>query len=208
MFVADPLFSIWLAIAFFILLFSKRLSERRMFWVKVSLSISVLYWLIGITNKIMVDNAVEKHFKQKNIAVKQYFTTPTFFNNLLWYIVAEHDSGYYIGYRSVFDKKETIDFHYAPKRTELLKLSNNEKDKELLIRFAQGYYTADLWHDTLVLNVLRFGEMGGWADATPRFAFYYYLQYPDDNKLIVQRGRFAKWNKETISEFINRIKGI
>jgi inner membrane protein len=50
--------------------------------------------------------------------------------------------------------------------------------------------------------------MGGWADPNPRFAFYYYLQYPDDNTLIVQRGRFSKWNKETISEFFDRIKGI
>jgi inner membrane protein len=58
-----------------------------------------------------------------------------------------------------------------------------------------------------VFYVLRFGEMNGWAEKHPRLTLYYFLQYPDDNKLVVQRGRVAKWDKKTISNYLKRIGG-
>ena len=47
----------------------------------------------------------------------------------------------------------------------------------------------------------------GWKNRDARFAFYYFLQYPDDNKLIVQRGRFAGWNKEVVGYLWRRMLG-
>ncbi len=155
----------------------------------------------------MINNTVTRDMAQRHIPYKRLFTSPTPLNNLLWYIIAEQDSGYYIGYRSVFDNKQTIDFHYTYRNEHLLANTDNTNDVALLKRFSQGYYTAELWHDTLLFNDMRFGEIAGWQEPQPKFIFYYYLTHPHANDLIVQRGRFAKWDKELLVSFVKRIKG-
>lgn len=207
MYVADPLFSIWPAIGFITLLIVGKKHHKRHIINLVALSISALYLVTGIFFKLYVDNHMEHEFHEKNLPVKRYFTTPTIFNNQLWYVVAESDSGYYAGYRSVWDSKNETPLRYVNRNAQLLQLSNNKKDDSLLLRFSQGYYTVEQWHDTLVFNILRFGEINGWLKPDPKFAFYYFLQYPDANKLVVQRGRFTDWNKDVLFAFLHRIKG-
>ncbi|MCW3122192.1 MAG: Protein of unknown function transrane [Flavipsychrobacter sp.] len=207
MFVADPLFTIWPIIAFITLLILRSGNNKRVVVARGALVLSGMYMLAGIVFKLSVDAAVVKDLKEKNIAVSSYFTTPTPLNNLLWYVVAQNDSGYYIGYRSVFDRKRTIEYHYTYRNDQLLRAHEQDADLGRLIRFSKGYYTADQWHDTLVFNDMRFGEIAGWEEPHPRFIFYYFLKQPSANDLLVQRGRFAKWDKRLFASFINRIRG-
>ncbi len=207
MYVADPLFSIWPAAAFVALLVMRKTSLNRMHWAKTAIWISSAYLLLGVVFKLVTDYKVSSELQRQHIESTRHFTTPTPLNNLLWYIVSETDSGYYIGYRSVLDKQQHIDFHFAPKNDNLLKLAPDQADVARLVRFSDGFYTAQMWHDTLVFNDLRFGEILGWRQKQPKFAFYYYLQYPENNKVIVQRGRFAGWNKEVFLDFMSRIAG-
>ncbi len=208
MFVADPMFSIWPGIAVIILLILKVSNNKRMVLAWSALALCSIYLLSGIGFKFLIDNAVTKDFNNRKMVINRYFTTPTPLNNLLWYIVAQNDSGYYIGYRSVFDRQDTIDYHYARRNESLLALTDKQEDINRLLRFSQGYYTVENWHDTLTFNDLRFGEIIGWAEPHPKVAFHYFLQYPEGNKMVVQRGRFAKWDKKILQSFINRIKGI
>ena len=76
-----------------------------------------------------------------------------------------------------------------------------------MTRFANGFYTVERRSDTTVFNVLRFGQVVGWYNPKEKFAFYYYLDCPGSNEVVAQRGRFEKWNAETISSFIKKIKG-
>jgi inner membrane protein len=76
-----------------------------------------------------------------------------------------------------------------------------------LKRFSQGYYTAERWGDTLVFNDLRFGQVVGWEDNRNRFVFHYFLSHPEENKLVVQRGRFALWSTRTPLIMYDRIVG-
>lgn len=208
MYVADPLFSIWLAMGFVTLLVVKRTNKNRQAIAKTALGFSVAYLLLGITIKLSINNTVKSSLAKQHIQPTKYFTTPTPLTNLLWFAVAEHDSGYSIGYRSLFDKNEDMKFRFVKRRDDLLALSDNEHDKRLLLEFSQGYYTVHTLHDTVVFDVLRFGDMGGWSTLNPGFAFYYYLQYPEANNLIVQRGRVAMWSKKSIEAYVKRIKGI
>jgi inner membrane protein len=80
----------------------------------------------------------------------------------LWYIAAGNDSGFYVGYRSVFDKKKEIHFQYFPRNEALIKPLTDHVDIQQLIRFSQGFYTVENWGDTLIFNDLRFGQMIGW----------------------------------------------
>jgi len=160
-----------------------------------------------IANKLIIDNFLKKDLEKQHITARRYLTTPTPLNNLLWFVIADNDSGYYLGYRSLLDKSSSITFHFDSRSDSLLLKAPDKKNLARLLRFSQGYYTAQEWHDTLVFNDLRFGEMRGWEMPEPRFVCHYYLQYPAANEMIVQRGRFAGWDRQAVGTFVNRILG-
>jgi inner membrane protein len=155
----------------------------------------------------MIDKHVDQAYIGKHIQPNRYFTTPTPLNNWLWFAVAEVDSGYYTSYHSVFDLKPDTAITFFHRNEPLLKSVKDQNELKSLLRFSNGYYTVEQWGDTVVFNDLRFGRSAGWADPNAKFAFHYYLQHPEANGLVVQRGRFANWNSETTRLFIKRIKG-
>ena len=207
LFVADPLFFIWPCIAAMLLLLIKRASRVRMIIAGIALALSSTYLIGSVAIKLFMNGRVKQSMQSQHLDATRYFITPTPLNDLLWYIVIENDSGYHIGYSSIFDRSDKIIYHFARRNDTLLQLTSYEIDKERLILFSQGYYTAELRNDSLIFNDLRFGEQLGWENPGARFVFFYYLQYPDNNKMIVQRGRFAGWNKAAIIRFLTRIRG-
>ena len=76
-----------------------------------------------------------------------------------------------------------------------------------LKHFGDRFYTVERWNDTLVLNVLRFGQMIGWQQPKAHFAFHYFLNEGYANDLVVQRGRFEGWNRSTLTFMFRRIQG-
>ena len=122
-------------------------------------------------------------------------------------MVAGNDSGYHVGFRSLFDSRKAIDFQYFPRNDSFLNPVHNTEDLQKLTRFSQGFYTVEKWSDTLVFNDLRFGQIIGWQNPRGKFVFHYFLQQPDQNKLVVQRGRFEGWNWQTAENLFERIKG-
>jgi len=208
MFVADPFFSIWPAISFVALIVIKPHIRKRIFWWKFAVIGCSIYLAYCSINKLKIDSDVNKILDRQNIAHKSYFTTPTPLNNWLWYVAAKTDSGFYIGFRSVFDKKPEINFTYFPRNNYLLSSVSDQEALQHLLRFSQGYYTVEKWNDTLVFNDIRFGQMIGWYNPREKFVFHFYLDKSgEDNKLVVQRGRFANWNWETTKSLIKRIEG-
>lgn len=206
-FVADPFYSVWLGIALVMLWILKRDHPRRAFWLRFGLGISSLYFMYCVINKVKTTEDIRIMLREQHISYNRYFTTPTPLNNWLWYVVAGNDSGYYIGYYSVFDREKKISLQYFPKNDSLLDAVRSTEDFQHLRRFSKGYYTAERWGDTLVFNDLRFGQIVGWYEPRARFVFHYYLQRRDANKLVVQRARFARWNAVTIASLARRIRG-
>lgn len=206
-YVADPFFSLWPGIACVFLVFLKgRIPQRKKWW-RMGLGLSGLYLLYCLANKTKINTDVKEILQKQQISYTRYFTTPAPLQNWLWYVVAGTDSGYHVGFRSVFDSKKEIIFQYFPCNDSLLNPVKNQEDLQQLIRFSQQFYTVEKWHDTLVINDLRFGQIMGWQNPTGKFAFHYFLQPPADNKMVVQRGRFEGWNWQTAGIFWSRIKG-
>jgi len=58
-----------------------------------------------------------------------------------------------------------------------------------------------------LFNYLGFGQIIGWQNPKEKFVFHYYLQHPKDNTLVVQRGRFAKWDWQRVKDLWKRIEG-
>ncbi len=206
LFVADPFFSIWPLLGMIVIIaFYRRQKIKMMAW-RWGIGISMLYLVYAVFNKVSVESAVRKHLRMRGIAYRSFFTTPSPFNAWLWFVVIKDEKGYYTGYRSVYDKKGT-DLSYAPQNDSLLSEVKDREEVEELVRFANGYYTVEKSNDTLVFNIPRFGKIAGWYDTDAKFAFYYYLDSPDANHMLIQRGRFQNWNRETIRVFMRRIAG-
>src|SRR5687768_2325807 len=208
MFVADPFFSIWPAIAFVALLGLKRSDKRRKFWLRFGIGVSSLYLFYCCFNKLEINSEVEKALVAQKIRHSDFLTTPAPLNNWLWYVVVQDGAGYHVGYNSVLDKRKNVEFQYVPKNDSLLTPLRDHEEVQHLLRFSQGYYTVEKWNDTLVFNDLRFGQIIGWHNPKENFVFHYFLQHPDhDNRLVVQRGRFAKWNWQTTRSLLRKIAG-
>ena len=208
LFVADPFFSapLGIALAALMILDSKKTFARRV-WIYTALTISAAYFLYALNNKIRVDKATRAALKSRQIEAERFFSTPTPLNSWLWYIVAETDSGFHAAYRSSLDEKPEMSFNYFPQRDELLAGMNDRRDVQQLKEFSQGYYTVEIRTDTLIFNDLRFGQIAGWADPDGKFVFHYYLNYPEANLMVIQRGRFSNWNEKTFRSMVRRMRG-
>lgn len=207
LFVADPFFSVWPAIACLLLVLLKPGARSRNVWSCAGIAACVLYLAFAIAHKRLVNNTVNAWQREHRMTGHKFITTPAPFQQWLWYIVVQGDGGYYIGYRSVFDKKSQPVLTYHPVHDSLLAEIKDQREVELLKRFAQGFYTAEKIRGRLVFNDLRFGQVSGWESGGHGFVFHYYLEQAGENTMVVQRGRFAGVNKSYFSSLLRRICG-
>jgi inner membrane protein len=205
LFVADPFFTLGTWLACLAILFLKSGDRRRSRLVWCGIAWSVLYLGYAVSNKIAVENAVRNDLDSQNISYQRLLTTPTPLNTWLWWVVAEEADGFRVGFRSRFDSKPSTLVRFVPKNDSLLRDLYNQ-DIINLKRFSEGYYTVEKRGDTLVFNDLRFGQYG-WNDPSAPFVFKYYLNYPNYNQMVMQRGRFVRWNSETVKSFLDRMAG-
>lgn len=206
-YVADPFFSIAPGMAIFMLVILNSHNPRRKFWWKFGVWLPLVYLGYCTLNKININRDVKEILISQHIPNERYFTTPAPLQNWLWYVVSGNDTGYWVGFRSVFDRKKEINFQYFPKYDSLLSKVNDREEVQKLKRFSQQMYTVEKWGDTLVFNDLRFGQVIGWKEPRGKFVFHYFLQHPNQNTLVVQRGRFAKWDATILMALWKRIKG-
>jgi len=206
-YVADPFLSVWPAIALAALLVLKRTNQRRRFWWAFGLALPAVYLLYSLNNKRIINTELKNSLQKQNISYTRYFSTPAPLQNWLWFVVAGTDSGYNVGYRSLYDKTENIHFTYFLRKDSLLTTVKNTQEVKQLVRFSQDFYTVEKWNDTVVFNDLRFGQIIGWQKPENHFVFHYFLDYPEANGIVVQRGRFAEWDKEVFRNFLRRIRG-
>lgn len=206
-FVLDPFYSAMLMIAGMLLMVLPSTNIYRIRVAAAGLILSTLYLCYALTNKNIASQEAKEILRKNNISYQRFFTTPTPLNTWLWFVVAEADSGYHLGYRSVFDETDAMPLTYVPRNEHLLSGWQDDHALKQLKKFSQGYYTVEYYSDTLVFNDLRFGQITGWHNPAARFAFHYYLNYPKENLLVMQRGRFANWNEETVKSLLTRIRG-
>jgi inner membrane protein len=207
-YVADPFFSIGPVVACIMLLLLRTDHRHRVRWAKLGMLTALLYFGYTVVNKLTVHQSVEQLAKAQGIPMQRHMTTPVALNNWLWWVVIEDSTGYHTGYRSVFDRPGNMQLQYFPRNDQLLARVDDHPEVQLLKRFSQGYYTAEQRGDTLVFNDLRFGQIIGWMDPGEEFVFHYYLDHPEDNALVVQRGRFAKWDRRALGALVRRIRGV
>ena len=75
-------------------------------WWRFGLGLSSLYLMYCLTNKARIDHDVKGYYAEQRIEYSRYFTTPAPLQNWLWFVVAGSDSGYHVGFRSMFDSED------------------------------------------------------------------------------------------------------
>lgn len=206
-YVADPFLSFFPALGCVGLLMQSRWHPKRSRWWKMAFGGMAFYLMFCLYNKYNIHREVDQSLKRQAISHQRFMTTPAPLQNWLWYIVAENDSGFHVGFHSLFDSTRSIPMQFFPRNEILLSPVHNNESLQRLKRFSQGYYTIENWGDTLVFNDLRFGQMLGWEQPRGRFVFHYFLKQDADNSLVVQRGRFSGWNGRTFTNLLKRMAG-
>ncbi|MFZ4770228.1 MAG: metal-dependent hydrolase [Ferruginibacter sp.] len=112
-YVADPFFSIWPGIAFVALIYLKKRKPERNKWWKMGLGMSAIYLMYCLIIKEKIDSDVKDIFRKQQISYNRYFTTPAPLQNWLWYVVASNDSGYNVGFRSIWTVKKKLNFNIS-----------------------------------------------------------------------------------------------
>lgn len=207
LFVADPFYTIALLISFVALLIIKTKKRSREKWTRFGLWVSTFYIVYAFINKIIIDSDFRKELDRQHISYSNYFSTPAPLNNFLWYLVAKNDSGFYMGYRSVFDKSDVVKLNFRQKNESLISGIPVNPELLKLKRFSKGYYSLEKINDTLYFNDIRFGTIGGWADNSRPFVFRYSLEKEANNDLVIQRGRMESAGKDALSSLWERACG-
>jgi inner membrane protein len=203
-YVADIVFML-VTVTSAIVIFYTRDGFLRQKWAFGALILCAFYMLYAVRNKIVVNQFIKTSLYEQHISYQRLLTTPTPFNSWLWYAAAECDSGYFVTHRSIYDKSTFASFTFVPRNDTLLV---EVLDKQLvanLMSFSDGYFVVQQWGDTLVFNNLQFGQIHGWNNPAARFAFHYYLNYPAENTMVMQRGRATGWTLLSIKALLWRI---
>jgi inner membrane protein len=203
LFVVDPFLSAPLVLA---ALLTGVNWVRHQRWAWMGVLTTSLYLSYALVNKQLVNRVIENTLSLQS--QNEYLSTPTPFNVWLWYVVVKKDDGFLIGYRSVFDEDDKVEFVSVPRQDSLLLPYQKRTDVQKLKRFSNGYYAVQSESDTLVFSDLRFGQMHGWLNPRASFVFYYFIKpYNSDNRTVMQRGRAEGWTWNALKKMARRVRG-
>lgn len=187
-FVVDPVYTVPFLLLLIAAMFFNRSSSTRRKLNYAGLIISSLYMCFTLVNKVRVDHVFEQALQTQHIEYKRFMTATTPLNNVLWYCVAEADSGYYMGYYSFFDKSP-VQFDFLERRDSLLTGIENTRAVNRLKWFSNGYYAVrQKSPDELKFYDLKFGKIG-FEGAPEKFVFSFTLKKLPDGQVALQETR-------------------
>lgn len=206
-YVADPVYTLPLLIGVLALLILPIQHRSRWKWNSAGLILSSLYLLFAFSNHHKAMRSVELAANENNLAAHDFIATPTLLNNLLWNVTAKVDSGYWIGYYSIFDHDKSPDLFFVPSNEELLANVSNPTDVQKLKTFGKNFYCVSEFENKKWFNVIRFGQVNGWENKQSKFALSFDLTPGADNSMVVQSGRIEATKEEVLASMWKRIQG-
>jgi inner membrane protein len=175
--VVDPLYTLPFLVCLIIAMRFSRSDARRRWWNYAGLLISTSYLFWTVYAKSVVDHKLTTSLMDNSISSNRLHSTPTIFNNLLWYALAETDNGYFYTYYSLLDNPSTpLNWNYVPRCYDASLSIKEVPILHTLSWFSDNYYVMDrdsegdfIWRD------LRFGNMDfmGRRSDISNFIFYF-----------------------------------
>jgi len=146
---------------------------------------------------------------KQGIVPDRMMATPTIFNNILWFSIAQKDSNYYCGYYSLLDRERKIDsIRVLPQNQYLVKEFMDQKELKILTWFSEQYYNLmDLGNGQMQYNDLRYGTLSFKFDEPKDFIFHFNLTKEGDHLKVLPERERPKRDPEELQKFWERIKG-
>ncbi len=187
-FIIDFVFTIPMIVAVIACLILKSDNPRRIKWSRNGLLISATYVVLSFCTKTYAGHVFTQSMEEKGIKTEHCMTGVTPFNILLWYNVAEVDSGYFVGYYSLLDKDKNIDYSFIKRNEELIADIKSEYAVDRLAWFSNRYYSVEKKGDELRLFTLKFGTPGYKIDGpiSDVVPFYYIIKKEADGTIKVE----------------------
>lgn len=204
--VADPAYTLPFLICVVVLMFFNRNSQKRRLWLKLGLGISSVYMVFTLGNKLYVDSVFKKSLNENQINAKRFSTQPAIFNNILWYGIAETNTGYVVADYSLFDTKNRfLNFKTVPKQRDLK--PTGYTDIKGLAWFSNQYYSIyKIDENEYQYNDLRYPLLD---TENPNSSVFSLLLYRENNRLNMKpfEPKFDDFN-DTMKSLWERVKGI
>lgn len=207
-FIVDPLYTLPFAFCLIMIIIARRNISKRKKWNYTGIAISSIYLLFTVINQYSTKTKFDNELQLLGVKTNRSMSFPTPFNNILWCHLAETDTGYFVGYRSMLDKKQTIDFTFFPNHRNLINAFAEDNQLQKLIKFSKGYYIITSEDGKLYFNDIRFGQMGGWDNKQASFVFKFLLEPQADGTLKISNDDWRKARMSGLSSLWQRIKGI
>lgn len=205
-FVADPLYTLPFLVLVVAAMMYKRTNPTRWKLNRLGLIISTSYMVLTILIKYVTFNKFEDSLENQGIDYVNMDTKPTPLNAILWTANVETENEFLIGYYSLFDDNNQIEWGHYPKNHALLgELSNNEIVKRL-IKICNGNYIITESNGKLYFNDLRFGQAG--LDAmNSKFIFQYEINNTNQGVQVSEVPRTFEEGNEILNKLWLRIWG-
>ncbi len=206
--IVDPLYTVPFAVFLLLAALRPATSKMRLQLVWIGIGVSSLYQIFAFCNKQYVDHLFKQKLEQEGISYSKQLSVPTLFNNMLWYAIAETDSGYVYSYYSHFDKEADFEKpRFIRASHELLEPYKGQDIAKALPWFSFGFYNLMKKSPTeLQFNDLRFGSMSGRMDRAEDFIFHMSLEDLDGTLKFKKESR-PENKREDIEWFKDRIFG-
>lgn len=208
-FVADPLYTIPFLACLVALMFYKKENNKRRLLNNMGLIISSSYMVLTIVFKWIAYPKFIDTLENKKISYIEVKTRPTPLNSILWSANVKLKDGFMIGYYSLLDDKEEVEYSsFIPQNIQLLDKFKNEKKIKQLIKISEGWFTLEDIDGRIYFNDLRFGQNG--IDAkNSKFIFSFELRYNDNGILeVIEQPRTIEQGGVLLKALFNRVKGI
>jgi inner membrane protein len=146
--------------------------------------------------------------QNQNIEYQSISTYPTLLNNFLWRCIADAGDDYYVGYYSLFDANQNVQFKKIPKNHQLLTEFQQHSKIRKLTFFSKNKYALRRENRAIIYNDMRYGPASVRGDNTDS-VFSYRLERAskDQPELKVTRAHSRTVNQAEFTYFIERIFG-
>lgn len=178
--VADPLYTVPFLLSIILLMCYNRNSAKRQVWLKIGFSLSSVYLLFTICNKLYIDTIFKASLKTENIRALRFSTQPAILNTILWYAIAETEEAYYLANYSLFDTSNRfLNFKKVPKQRDVL--PSEYIDVKKLAWFSNNYYSIYKINETdYQYSDLRYPLLD---ENNPKSSVFSFILYKDNKRL-------------------------
>ena len=205
-FVIDPLYTLPFLFCLIMVMRFKRENPKRQKWNRLGLIISSCYLLLTVIVQQVATSKFESQLTKNNIVYLRKIVKPSPLNIILWNVVVETETGYYLGDYSFFDS-QPISFDFYPRNDHLIKNISNEKVIKQLQWISEGYWLITTKEGVLFLNDIRFGLISTDRN-NPEFSFSYELIEENNHVQALEVANKRKGRaKELLTSLWKRIKG-